>query len=71
LDRPEGFRPPPELEAIVLRYLDAYGRNDAETMLNLYSESPSLGYVGSAKDEIWDSETVRVAHPRYIQDKPT
>lgn len=48
----------PELRAIALRYLEAYGANDYEAVLNFYADDPAVRYIGSAEDEFWDGATL-------------
>jgi adenylate cyclase len=65
-----GFRRSPELTAIVRRYLQAYGDNDVETVMNLYTDGPATSYIGTADGEVWDSSTLRVVLPAYMETKP-
>jgi len=64
------IRPSPEIEAIVRRWLTSYGRNDAEAVSNLFSESPALTYVGSAENEVWTSDMLRKNFVAYNDDVP-
>jgi class 3 adenylate cyclase len=64
------FDASPELGAIVRRYLAAYGGNDVETLLNLFSDSPAVFYQGTAENELWDGATLRAIMPAYVQTKP-
>ena len=60
----------PELDAIVRRYLQAYGENDTDTMLNLYADDPAVRYVGTDAGEFWDGATFRTVLPGFARTKP-
>lgn len=64
------FAASPELAAIVRRYLAAYGENDIDTLLNLFSDSGAVLYQGTAEDELWDGATLRAIMPAYAETKP-
>ena len=65
-----GFTTSPELAAIVRRYLQAYGENDAATMLNLFLNVPEARYIGTDEDEDWDGPTFHAILPGYVETKP-
>ena len=58
--------PSPELVSIAKRWLMSYAEGDADTVTNLFSPDASLGYIGSADDEIWRGDTLRKGMPGYI-----
>lgn len=70
-DTDQDYTESPELAAIVRRYLNAYGDNDVDTLLNFFSDSRAVLYQGTAEDELWDGETFRAIMPAYVQTKPT
>ncbi|WP_170400492.1 nuclear transport factor 2 family protein [Ruegeria arenilitoris] len=60
----------PELEAIVQRWVSAFGARDTDVVVNLFSRSKALTYLGSADDEFWTGDTLRTGYKAYIEDVP-
>lgn len=62
--------PSPELGAIVRRWLRSYASGDKEAVVNLFSDDPALGYIGSSHDEVWRGDTLRRGMAGYMEDIP-
>ena len=62
--------PSPELGAIIRRWLRSYASGDKDAVVNLFSEDPALGYIGSSHDEIWRDDTLRRGMDSYMDDIP-
>ncbi len=60
----------PELSAIVRRWLRSYASGDTDSVVNLFSPDPALGYIGSSHGEIWRGDTLRLGMARYMDDIP-
>lgn len=60
----------PELEAIVQRWVSAFGARDTDVVVNLFSKSSALTYLGSADDEFWIGDALRTGYKAYIEDVP-
>ncbi|MEP2530101.1 adenylate/guanylate cyclase domain-containing protein [Shimia sp.] len=62
--------PSPELGAIVRRWLRSYAAGDKDAVVNVFSDDPALGYIGSSHGEIWRGNTLRRGMMSYIDDIP-
>lgn len=59
------FTPSPELAAIATRWLQAYAARKSETVVNLFSASAALSYIGSDDGELFTAEEMRSAFKEY------
>ncbi|WP_428643287.1 nuclear transport factor 2 family protein [Roseibium sp.] len=64
------IQPSAELAAVVARWVRAYGNGDGETITDLLSADQALSYFGSAHDEIWRDEALRLGLAAYIGEVP-
>ena len=60
------FAPSPELKAIILRWIKAYGEGDVAAVVNLFSKADHVQYIGTAGDENWVGETFHAGFPAYL-----
>jgi adenylate cyclase len=66
----DAFKPSPELAAITNRWLTSFAQGDGDAVANLLSASPALTYVGSAENETWCGDEVRLGFAAYTQALP-
>lgn len=67
---PDPFTRSPELEAIVRRWLAAYGTGNADAVMNLFSSSDALTYVGSDAEEFLTGRKLRQGFAGYTDQIP-
>lgn len=68
--KPETFKTSIELKAIAERWLLSNSRRDSKAVVNLFSASQALTYVGSGENEIWTDDTLRMAFASIPDDIP-
>ncbi|MEM7519748.1 MAG: adenylate/guanylate cyclase domain-containing protein [Pseudomonadota bacterium] len=63
------FTPSPELAAIATRWLKAYAGRKSKTVVNLFSASAALTYIGSDEGELFTGEKLRSTFEKYSDDQ--
>ena len=59
-----------EIEAVVLRWLDAHSSKNGRSLTNMLSKSDHLRYLGSAPDEYWSGSLLRRGLAQHIAEVP-
>jgi adenylate cyclase len=70
---PEGnleTRPSAEIEAVVIRWLDAHSKKSGRALTNMLSKSEHLRYLGSAPDEYWSGSLLRRGLAQHLAEVP-
>ena len=60
------IRHSPEIEAIVLRWLEAHRGKKSRALSNMLSTSEHLRYLGSAPNEYWAGDLLRRGFAHHV-----
>lgn len=60
----------PEIEAVVVRWLDAHSSKNGRSLTNMLSKSEHLRYLGSAPNEYWSGSLLRRGLAQHLAEVP-
>ena len=63
-------KPSSEIEAVIVRWLDAHSGKKSRPLTNMLSTSEHLRYMGSAPDEYWSGSLLRRGLAQHLSEVP-